>query len=171
MALLTDCNMDKIVRRVVEAVRTKANEFGAQEGVVVVGYCNENGKGCFNLIEGEVRTRAFSLRMDYAFTEGLQSEEEDPENFGSASGKISKAMKVYAKTDGRVLTSQCPEIGIDDPGCVTFPIIFDSTPFGRIYVSVSGMMSNEQDELCAWEAYGPIVDNLGMCRTSNTGPV
>lgn len=170
MALITKHGMDRITRRVVKAVRAKAEECEVQEGVVAIGYCNEDGKDCFRgLLKGEDCMRVFSLKMDDAFTESLESEEEDPENFGNALRKVGMAAKVYAKTSGHELTSCHPNIGINDAGCVVFPIVFNFIPFGKIYVSVSGM-SKEYNELCAWEAYDSIVESLGICDTSNPGP-
>ena len=178
MALVQGIEMNQAINSIVEAVRRKAKEVGIENGVVVICYSNRSGfddegagEKCFqSLLKGEDSLRAFSLSKEgISFTESLKDDLEDFEHLGYAAREIAAAAKAYHLSKGHELTSRDLHSPMGYGGYVTYPLVINKKPCGKIYVAVAGG-SERQNEACAWEAYQPIKDGIKVCKTTNPGP-
>lgn len=167
--------MEMVIRHIVSKVRDKAKEFSFNEGVVAICCTNRrrsDGAGkCFGEIwPDEDSIRIFSLKGNLSFTESLRFGHDDFNHFGTVATKIAVAAKVYYTSKGHEFMSRSLNFPMGYDGCVVYPLRNDRRQIcGLMYVSVSGG-TDAQNEACAWEAFGPITEELTFFETTNPGP-
>lgn len=170
MYLVNKDEMSLIIQNVVDAICTKADELGLEEGVVTICYNEAAGSGyrCFDDSLGGDISQSFSVKDGCSFLDKIADDMEDRELLSIAMMKIAVATELFKASRGKqMLSSDSGIIGYS--GCVMYPLTINDDLCGKIYVSVAAG-TPEQSEEIAWQAYEPIINGLIACKTTNPGP-